>query len=219
MTSVLRAAWIAAGQPRGSGQMREGSCARCGEHGPTSTTLPVSKTFTAYDEWRIPVGGTCAACGWGYSTAELRQSAHIVTRDPSVRAASRSEVCDLLSKPVPADHAVVVPLRPGRKHLVPVAQWGTVTVDDVSLGWTVDDAKRLGVVQQLRVYGFSGPTLLSPAPPFTTLRRQPKQQWGDVLRAWAVLDPWRSARRYLDLATVLTAAQSSTSSQPIGATA
>ena len=208
MTSVLQAGWVAAGRPSGTGRRREGHCARCGDAGLVSVVSPVSKTFTAYDEWCTPVGGTCAACGWGYTTAAFRQVAHVITRYPTLTEASRADLCDLLAAPIRVDQAVVVPLRPGRKHLLPVAQWGRITLDDVILDWTGDDAFRLGVVQQLRTWGFPGPSLLSLAPPFAVLRHQPKERWPQILQSWSSLGSWRAAHRYLDLAVMITTSMS-----------
>jgi hypothetical protein len=40
-----------------------------------------------------------------------------------------------------------VPLRPGRKHLLPTATWGHVTVDDAQLPWSTTDTARLAATR------------------------------------------------------------------------
>jgi hypothetical protein len=67
---------------------------------------------------------------------------------------------------VGTDTAVVVPLRPGRKHLLPDARWDTATVDDAQLIWTSVDAHRLAVMRRLRAHGFSESMLCDDSPAY-----------------------------------------------------
>ncbi len=195
---VIDAAWIGAGAPPPpTAPRRSGSCARCAAAG--ADLIPVqaaiSKTFTAFDGWSEPRGtGLCGACAWAYSTPDLRAAAHVVTRDPvALQRVGRSEVRDLLlAGAVAADVAVVVPLRPGRKHVLPTATWGRVTVDDAQLPWADTDAHRLSTVNELRTRGFGSRMLAGPAPPFRVLCSLPRDLWQPTMRAWDELAPWRT---------------------------
>ena len=203
---VLTAAWQACGQPLPAvhRNRNRGACARCGraddELVPTRDV--VSKVFTGYDTWRDPSGsGLCPACTWAYRTPELRAVAHLVTfAPPCLQQLEPAALADLLSVAVPADLAVIVPLRPGRKHLLPAAVWGRVTVDDAQLPWTAADADRLAAMRRLRALGFGSRMLTEPAPVWSVLRKLPRNWVDQVLTDWAALDPWRSRPPWFDLA-------------------
>lgn len=126
---------------------RASGCARCNRT--TAVMTPVgqviSRRFTGYESWTNLAGRRlCAVCVWVYRHKPLRSDPHIVTRDPAtLRQATPALLHQVLSTPVAADTAVILPLRPGRKHLVPGARWGMVTVEDIQLTWTSADANRL----------------------------------------------------------------------------
>lgn len=207
--SVLAAAWAGAGQPRPVPCPVDGRCARCGISGPVAPLRTVvSKVFTAFDDWAEPAGvGMCATCAWGYADPALRTKAHLVTADPvTFHPCSPAELYQVLSTgALHPGTAVVVPLRPGRKHLLPSSTWGQVTVDDARLPWTTQDAHLLRLVAELRSDGFGSRMLTCPAPPFTALRRLPAARWGDVMERWRELEPWRTpASPWLPLALHLT---------------
>lgn len=206
MNSVLVTAWLSAGAP-GLSKGREGICARCGTAGQVSLVASVSKTFTAYDAWSAPGRtGTCAPCTWAYTTAALRSTSLSISARHGAQPLSRPQACELLrAGALGADQAVTVPLHPGRKHLLPAAQWGRLTVDDICLPWGTGEATRLHTTAQLRAMGFTAAAMTSPAPSFRDLRRQPRDQWSLVLHLWRQLDPWRRvARVYLETACTLT---------------
>lgn len=155
----------------------------------------VSATFTGYDGWQRPAGeALCPACTWGYTGAGLRASAHLVEgHPPGLAALTRAGLLALLlAGMVPGDRAVVVPLRPGRKHLLPVARWGMVTLDNTWVRWGAGDAGRLSTMLWLRSLGFGSRQLLSPAPAYPVLARHPAGMVRAVLAAWAALDVWRT---------------------------
>ncbi len=202
--NVLTTAWVAAGRPRVPVPCGRGACARCGSAGTelAATREVVSRVFTGYDSWADPSGpGLCPACAWGYRTRTLRTTTHMVTAHPLLlQALSAPRLGDLLTRPLPPRVAVVVPLRPGRKHLFPTAVWGRVTVEDTHLPWTSGDATRLGVMRRLRALGFGPRMLTEPAPAWSVLRRLPRTWWSQVGADWDLLEPWRSRRPWFDLA-------------------
>ena len=202
---VVTAAWVASGSPPLSDPVRLGRCSRCGRHdAPVQPShRVVSAQFTDYDAWvDVSSGQLCAACSWGYRHPALRAGAHRITRTPvSLASCSRSEVTTLLTKGrLPVDVAVVVPLHPGRKHLVPVAQWGKVTTDAVAVTWTDHDAARLTVMQQLRALGFGSRMLDQPVPPWRTFTALSSDHQHTARQLWPQLDPWRHRRPWMDLA-------------------
>lgn len=208
---VLTAAWTGSGAPSAiaPGLGRQGRCARCGQTATlTPTTAAVSKTFTGYDGWRDVTGrGLCLVCSWGYTTPSLRLLPHKVTREPaSLTQLSAAQAATwLLNGALTPGDALVVPLRPGRKHLMPSASWGRVTVDDAPLTWTTTDAELLHEILMLRRCGFGSRMLREPAPPFAVLSLLPAHRWSTVLQAWRRLTVWRSPDNpWLDLALHVT---------------
>lgn len=205
---VLTAAWTAAGGILLLEPSLAGLCARCATNSALVPVLAVvSKVFTAYDGWVDPAGcGLCPACTWGYRHPPLRAIAHEVIRNPpQLRPVNALEVGQLLDHPADPHTAIVVPLLPGRKHLLPTAQWGRITVDDVHLPWTASDVARLAVMRDLRAAGFGSHMLTHPAPTWAVLRRLPPNRRPDVQADWARLEPWRRRRPWLALAVHVTA--------------
>ena len=148
---VLTAAWVGAGSPTPYATSLTGDCSHCGSR----------DQLVAVRAGANPSGrGVCPGCAWGYATAELRAGAHLVTRDPaSLAPLDRAGVAALLrSGPLGADSALVVPLRPGRKHLLPMATWGRVAVEDVGLGWNHQEVARHRAV----VSGYDLPAVVPP---------------------------------------------------------
>lgn len=207
---VLRAAWIAAGEPgvpAATTTIAEGRCARCLKQAKTrvKTRSAVSKVFTAFDEWGDPGGdGLCTSCTWGYRTPALRTDIHLVSRTHTLTRLSGPDLLDLLAAPLPPDTAVVVPLRPGRKHLIQHALWGRVCLDDITLHWSTTDVDRLQTLLLLRHLGFTAEECRRPAPPFPRLTRIPRGDWAEISELWGTLEPWRSRRPWMDLALLAT---------------
>jgi hypothetical protein len=193
---VLTAAWIGSGAPvtdRATAGL--GACARCGTAGDLVPARSViSRSFTGFDGWLSPAGpGLCRVCSWGYATAGLRAGAHLITRTPAtVQALTRDQAGAVLTSPLAADRALVVPLRPGRKHVLPDAVWGRVSVDDAHLPWGEHDAALLQLVIDLRGKGFGSRMLAEPAPPYPVLQTLPRGCWRPVLQAWEQLASWRA---------------------------
>jgi hypothetical protein len=204
---VIATAWRAAGCPSVLPATLRGRCARCGLGSLlTAVTEVVSSTFTGWDNWASPAGtGLCPACAWSYRTPVLRLRATMVTGSPpGLRHLPLAAVATALQQPLPAMTAVAVPLRPGRKHILPGASWGTIATGDANLTWGRDDSRRLQAVQRLRQAGFGSRLLTQAAPAAPVLRRLPPAQLTAVLDDWEALRPWRQRPPWLALALRVT---------------
>jgi|UPI0008383E29 hypothetical protein len=189
-----------------AGSTCETACARCGRAtagGGLRVRDTVSRTFTGFDGWTdIAAPTLCRVCVWAYSTKALRSELMLVTSDPPrATTLSVARLRTVLKHELPSDIAVVVPLRPGRKHILPHAMWGRVAVDDIALPWVVTDADRLSAVIRLRRHGFSLAALGRDAPAYGTLKTLPRRTWASIFVDWDNLAPWRRRPLYLDLAS------------------
>jgi hypothetical protein len=200
-------AWHLAGSPStGQASRGPGRCDRCG--GRTAHTVHISDVvsdqFTGWDRYATAPGQPCwcAGCAWAHSDATLRTRPHIIST-------SRAGVADptllrhTLSTPLPPDLAVIIPLS-RKKHLLPAAQWGTVTTDDLALRWGRQEARLLALVEWLRARGFSEAALSEPAPRYEALVRLTAADQAHVLSAWPDLQPWRANRVLLRIALLST---------------
>ncbi|MFF0818621.1 hypothetical protein ACFYVR_26260 [Rhodococcus sp. NPDC003318] len=155
----------------------------------------VSRRFTGFGSW-LDRGGRalCEACAWVYSMRSLRVVAHRIARNTYVLSELDSQALyEVLSAPIGVDVAVVVPLVPGRKHVLPDAQWGRVAVDELALDFTAADRDRLAAMSRLQAAGFTEAALVRPAPDHRTMTRIPSERWPAVLADWDALAPWRAA--------------------------
>lgn len=207
---VLECAWRAASATTNAGSAVDqlvGSCARCDVRAKLTPTRDViSKVFTAFDSWVNPSGaGLCPICTWGYTTPELRAHPLLISQDQTMVRLTRPVLTALLTAgPLAANLAVIVPLHPGRKHLLPDATWGRLTLDDIQLPWTAAAAARTTATVRLRGRGFGSRMLTQPAPPWPALHRRPASEWAAILDDWSQLEPWRPRSPWLDLALYAT---------------
>ena len=203
---VVTAAWTAAGCP--AARCRGlGSCARCGRQGPTASVRDlVSGNFTAWDDWIDPSGaGLCGPCAWSYREPCLRALPTLVlAAGPGFRHPGRGDLAGLLSRPADPAAALIIPLRPGRKHLLTAARWGRVNTDDAALPWGQADVTRLQAMQRLRQAGFGTRMLAARAPAFPVLRGLAPAERAAVLSDWDILREWRARPLWLRLATYVT---------------
>jgi hypothetical protein len=211
---VVSAAWAAAGRPQPHPSPgRTAPCARCARPGAlTPVTEVVSRKFTGWDGWAdLASPGLCPPCTWAYRTKELRTSPAIITAAPlRLEQPALACVARILAARLPARTAVLVPLHPGRKHLLPSASWGTITTGEATFGWTAGDADRLQALTRLRHDGFGTRMLARPAPAYAVLRRLADTRRGPALDDWTALRPWRERRPWLTLALCLTTPAAST---------
>lgn len=204
VTDVVEVAWRAHGSPSVTAATRHGLCARCGNADSlTVIRQVVSRNFTAFDSWSDPAGaGLCRACTWAYRSPMLRTIPHLVVRCPEMLTAlSTDQLRTELRRQLAPDVTVVVPLRPGRKHVLSDAAWGHVATDEHLLTWTAEDAHRLGIVERLLALGYRASQLLQPAPPYPQTARLTRADAVTALQAWPELAPWRARRAWMAVAT------------------
>jgi len=202
----LSAAWLAHGSPPALDAASNGRCARCARQAPlVPVRRVVSRSFTGFDGWVDPAaGGLCSGCTWGYRTTSLRESPYLVTKAPSAVALTAAELARVLGAPLSMDRAVTVPARAGRKHVLPAARWGRVTLDDVPLPWEEADVDRLALVARLRAEGVSSRELTAPAPPWRLIQHADGPSRNRLLDGWERLGPWRRRPVWMTLATIAT---------------
>ncbi len=203
-SDLVTLAWNNAGQPAPTtAATQTGECARCGAATDlVRVTQAVSKKFTSYGSWLNPRSraGLCPACVWIYRTPELRSENHRLT-PTTLTAPSKEDVHRELSAGVLAcDVALVVPIRPGRKHLFEWAQFGEITTDNGQLSWTDADAARLRAATALVDDGFGSRSLHEPVPPWPRFRHIPSPDQAATLALWQELTPWRESPMWLTLA-------------------
>lgn len=191
---VLTAAWVGAGSPTPHATSLTGDCSHCGSATSWSRCGPWCPSSSPDStDGPTPRVEACARDAPGGTPQPSCALEH--TWSPETRQAwplDRAGVAALLrSGPLGTDSALVVPLRPGRKHLLPMATWGRVAVEDVDLGWNHQELARLRQIDRLRALGFGSRMLTAAAPPFQVMRTLTPEQFPQVLDAWSQLEPWR----------------------------
>lgn len=188
-----------------------GPCARCGSpSGRISVADVVSRVFTGTDSWIHPAGRSlCGVCAWAYSAPRVREAIRCVSRAPAaVRELTLAQAYAQLSGGgLEASLALVIPIRPGRRHLLPQAQWGRIVTDHGCFTWSSTDADRLLAVHRLHGAGIPAAALMGAAAPWLVIdRARSSGQLAQTLNDWELLKPWRagSMHPWLALAQRLT---------------
>lgn len=187
--------------PSGAPQNKQGYCSRCGafDEAASRVKVVVSDKFTGWDDYTQhsdPIW--CTACTWGHTESRVRTRAWCIGGGRTIQA-DASMLAEVLSGPIPALVAVVVP-QSRHKHLLPAARWGVVTTDDRHLVWEHEEARLFGVVRWLRGLGFGEAALLEPTPRFEQLTRQKGGTMALVMTRWEDLAVWRRDPAYLKVA-------------------
>lgn len=203
------AAWLASGSPQEHAGSRVGSCARCLRHGTNHApvTAIAGENFTGFTGWLgSPAGGICPACAWAYRNSSLRNAAHLITTQPAGLwlLPVPGLYARLLGGPIAPYEALTVPLRPGRKHVLPEAQWGMVLVDDTAIQWTPVDTHRLQLISNLRDSGATPTQLRAPTPPWTLVKNASPATRSRLMAQWQAIDPWSTRRPWMDVALLAT---------------
>lgn len=166
----------------------------------------VSRKFTAWDTWSaIDADLLCPPCAWSYRAPRLRSQTLLITCDrdsPSSTALDPAGLREALTGPLPLHITVSLPLRAGRKHVLPVAALGQVCVDGTNIAWSLGDAHRLNLVAHLRSVGVPSRAFYGLVPPWGALSHS--KDPARVLDSWTELEPWRASRVWLEVALAAT---------------
>lgn len=170
----------------------DGYCGYCGRE--KCATVPanraVSNRFTAWDDWLRPGGQVCRVCQWAFSTPALRSKVMLIESDGCLVELDGADLRHLLSGPL-GDRALSLPLRPGRKHTLPAARWGLVSVDDALVSWERLERILRWQLETLRGWGFTVADLAEAAPSYRTVSTLGPDERVRALAIFADLAPWR----------------------------
>lgn len=133
-----------------------GECSHCGL---LTEVVPVkrvaSKFFTNWDSYSnndIPLW--CNVCVWSFTEATNRSEALLITDKSVISCYQVQSLQELMNDPFDEYKAFSVALKKA-KHVLPYAQWGNVTIEDVSFAWTSRETKWLNSFHYLVNAGFS----------------------------------------------------------------
>lgn len=170
----------------------DGYCGYCGRE--RCATVPahraVSNRFTAWDDWTRPGGAVCQVCRWAFSTPVLRSKAMLIESDGRLVVLDGAGLLELLSGPL-GDRALSLPLRPGRKHTLPAARWGLVSVDDALVSWERPERILRWQLETLRTWGFTVSELTEGTPDYRTVSALGPDERVRALAILGDLAPWR----------------------------
>ncbi|MCT1515296.1 hypothetical protein [Dietzia cercidiphylli] len=150
----------------------------------------MSNRFTAWDDWKRPGGPVCQVCQWAFATRELRSRIYLVEPDGRLEELDGAALGELLSQSL-GDRAVSLPLRPGRKHTLPAARWGLVSVEDTLLSWSRPERILRWQLATLRGWGFTVSDLAEGTLDYRTLGRLDTDERARALALADDLAPWR----------------------------
>lgn len=189
----VRMLWTHMGEPvpavTFSGDER---CRLCGTVGPVrDAATVVSDQFTDWELYPDFPVWWCPACVWAHTTISLRTTPWWMSSTGGGQL-NRASLHRLLSSPVGADTAVVVPLS-RHKHLLPRARFGVVTTDDMAIAWDDTQVRCLSVMGRLRRFGFGEKALQESVPRWPVLVKQSQINQETIMVLWPKLDRWRQA--------------------------
>lgn len=172
---------------------REGMCGRCRLVGPVHAYRDVvSENFTGWDPLDPTADGLCPPCAWAFTDPRLRTTALLIHANGSALFASREQVTAALRFSFGPDVTVTVP-QAGKKHLLPYAEWGTVTSDDGPLTWRTTEAGLVDALLDLRALGVRDADFTDLVPPYRVvaeLAADPDALM-HLLDRWEALRPWQ----------------------------
>lgn len=175
----------------------------CGNCQRLRDTAPAKRVLTSqFGSWgdiiQDPKGGRwlCLPCASTYRATDVRRRTSIIRQHGSLECADLGTLRAMLSNPIPADVAVVVPLS-GKRLIAPRAQWGTVITDTCLLKWSSRHKRLMDHAVTLREMGFTETGLRAPSPPFVVLSGLPVDQHAQVRSMWRDLKTVREDKTLL----------------------
>ena len=182
------------------------TCGNCHRRRPTG---PARKVLTSqFGSWDDIVqdheGGRwlCLPCASTYRAADLRRRTTRIDMNGDLTHPDLAELRTSLSKPVPMDVALIVPIS-GKKIIAPRAQWGKVVTDTGSFTWSARHKRSMEYATILREMGFPESSLREESPAFPILAAPPFDQHEHVRAMWKYLAPTRADKSLLPLILLL----------------
>ena len=109
---------------------------------------------------------------------------------------TRSELIEVLSKPIPPHVAVSFPVS-GKKAILPTARWGAVATDAHVIDWSARNFRQVKTALVLREMGVGEPALAEDSPPYYLLSKTDPSQHAEIKRLWRILEPARKDKTML----------------------
>lgn len=171
---------------------------RCGACGTNTDCVPakaaLSHNFSTWEDIRPdgPSRWLCGPCAWAYKTRPALNTPLVVTAHPTP-AATRpqySVIRSILSRPIPADTSLIVPVA-GKRTLAPLARWGMLTFDNGTIPWTKNHATLLAAMTTLRDLGAHERSLPLMSAPSAMLAAHDPHEHPRIRALWRSLDPAR----------------------------
>lgn len=184
-----------------------GKCGSCHRH---TDVTPAGDILTdRFGSWDVirPDPDThqrhlCCPCAWAYRTKDLRHRATVIDAS-GMRHPSGTELRQVLSRPIAADTAVIVPVT-GKKSIAARAMWGMLTSDSGPLTWNRSLARHTRTLSALKAAGVPEWALVEPSPPARVVDALTGDEWTQVHRMWTSLDAVRGDRLIFPLLIKLT---------------
>lgn len=203
--TVTEAVYQAAGNPPVDRPVSFDGPRFCGNCRRTRPGAPAHKILTSqFGSWdhitADPHGARwlCTACAWSYRAADYRRRNTVVTAAGSVNHPESAQLREMLTRPIPADTAIIVPVST-KKIVLPLAQWGMLATDAGCLSWRPRHHKATTAATRLRDLGCSEPELSASAPPFRVVSALSASERLEVAALWRSLASVRADKAAMGL--------------------
>lgn len=190
MLSPAHIAWSNSGKPDLLGKhqkyVEQGQCSHCGNDEPVVAIKRVASTrFPNWDSYsNIDKPLWCNKCLWAFSEATNRSEALFITPEKLISSYQPQSMIEFLSDPFDEFTCFSVALRKS-KHVLPYAQWGSISIEDCSFLWTAREIKWLQEFIELKMMGFSiGDIKNYDSPVFSIVSTLDKEEARKAYKLW-----------------------------------
>lgn len=196
-SSLSETAYQSAGKPRLNKPVFFEIERLCGSCRRVQDVAPAKKILTSqFGSWEDivtdPRGGRwlCLPCAWAYRDISVRRKPSLISADTMTHPSVKELREGVLTGPIPADTAVVIPTS-GKRVLLPKAHRGALTFDGGVISWTRRDRTLLDVAVSLRARGIGEKELMESSPPIRVLLDTDPAEHEDIFTQWSTLTPLR----------------------------
>lgn len=207
--TVTEAVYQAEGNPAFDKPVPFSEIHLCGNCRRRRSTAPAKKVLTSqFGSWgdiqQDSTGGRwlCLPCAWTYRSPDLRRRSTVVHLDGTMNRPGIPALREILSAPIPADVAVIVPLS-GKRIVAPRARWGQVVFDAGALQWRPRHKRLMHHATRLRELGFTETDLKADSPNHAVLTSLPVETHAEVRSMWREMHPLRDDKSLFPLFLLL----------------